>query len=148
MVTAGIIRCSDFRDREVQNGAKADSLAKAFAVLQSLWTLINIISRAAYNLPISPIELSAAVYVTCGLFTYAFWGHKSKDMSTPITINLRWASDELPEYLRVRRRNTHRHLSERMSSIPRCGWKWRWTSLPLCPPLYVVAYTSLPKSGG
>jgi hypothetical protein len=38
-IQAGIIRCSDFRDRDVEDRAKADSFAKAFAILQSTWFL-------------------------------------------------------------------------------------------------------------
>ncbi|KAH6886341.1 hypothetical protein B0T10DRAFT_461791 [Thelonectria olida] len=99
LIEAGFIRSSDFRDRDVEDRSKADSFAKAFTVVQSLWTLINIISRAAYDLPISPIELLAVSYVACGLITYACWWCKPKDMCTPITIMLRCARDDLPKEL-------------------------------------------------
>lgn len=99
LVEAGFIRCSDFRERDIQDRSKADSFAKAFTVLQSTWSTVNIVARAAYNLPISPLELSIVAYVSCALFTYAFWWHKPKDMTTPITVNLRCTRNNLPQEL-------------------------------------------------
>lgn len=97
LIEAGIIRCSDFRDRDIQDRAKADAFAKAITILQSTWSTINIVARAAYRLPISPLELSTVAYVACALFTYAFWWHKPKDMTTPITLSLRYRRSNLPQ---------------------------------------------------
>ncbi|KAH8691169.1 hypothetical protein BGW36DRAFT_400515 [Talaromyces proteolyticus] len=100
LIKADIVRCSDLRDRDIKDRAKADSLAKAFTVLQSTWAVINVVARAGYKLPISLIELSTVAYVICGLLTYAFWWHKPKDMTTPIMINLRYTRDNLPQEIR------------------------------------------------
>ena len=97
LIEAGIIRCSDFASRDIKDRAKADSFAKAFTVVQSTWSITNIIARAAYGLPISPIELSTVAYVACALFTYAFWWHKPKGMTTPIMLHLRYTRRNLPE---------------------------------------------------
>ncbi|KAJ5709606.1 hypothetical protein N7493_009897 [Penicillium malachiteum] len=95
-IQAGLIRCSDFRDRDVEDRAKSDSFAKAFTLLQSTWFLCNCIGRWAYSLPISPIELATVAYVGCGVLTYAAWWYKPKDMTTPITIYLRFDRKNLP----------------------------------------------------
>lgn len=69
-VHAGIIRYSDFGDRDIQDRAKADSLGKAFAVLRSSWFLYSVIARWAYSLPVSLIELETVAYVASGILIY------------------------------------------------------------------------------
>ncbi|KAI5458683.1 hypothetical protein BGZ63DRAFT_456491 [Mariannaea sp. PMI_226] len=118
LVEAGIISSSDIGDRDIQDRAKADSFAKGFTVLQSVWAFINVISRAAYDLPLAPIELSALAYVACSLASYAFWWHKPKDMTTPIVINLQCALNDLPKELRDIR-NAH---------------PWSWINTRVTPP--------------
>jgi hypothetical protein len=93
-IDAGVIKCSDFSDRDIKDRTKADSFAKAFTVLQTSWAMCNIVARAAYNLPISLIELTTVAYVACFIITYALWWHKPKDMTTPIMINLPYARDD------------------------------------------------------
>lgn len=95
-IQAGIIRCSDFRDRDIEDRAKADSFAKAFTVLQSTWFLCNVIARWAYSLPVSPIELATVAYVACGILIYGMWWYKPKDMNTPITVFLRCDRENIP----------------------------------------------------
>ncbi|KAJ5212985.1 hypothetical protein N7449_000154 [Penicillium cf. viridicatum] len=93
---AGIFHCSEFRDQDIDDRAKADPFAKAFAILQSTWFLCNIIARWASNLPVSPIELSTVAYVVCGVLVYAAHWHKPKNMSTSIKIYLRYTRATLP----------------------------------------------------
>jgi hypothetical protein len=57
-IQAGIFHFSDFWDQDIDDRAKADPFAEGFAILHSTWFLCNIIARWAYNLPVSPIELS------------------------------------------------------------------------------------------
>ena len=82
-IDADLISCTDFRKRDVDDRAKADSFAKAFTVLQSTWTVINILARAVYSLPISLLELATVSYVACGIIIYAFWWHKPKTWPPP-----------------------------------------------------------------
>ncbi|KAL2797084.1 hypothetical protein BJX66DRAFT_298187 [Aspergillus keveii] len=96
LIDAGIIRCSDFESREIQGRAKTDGFAKAFAVLQSLWTLGNIIARAAYDLPITPLEFATLAYIVCAVITYALWWHKPQDITVPLAIHLRCTRSDLP----------------------------------------------------
>lgn len=102
LIEAGIVKPSDLMDSEIKDRAKADSFAKAFTVLQSMWVIFNIIARAAYHLPISPIEISTVAYVVCAVITYAAWWYKPKDMNTPIIIRLPYdrESDEMPLQVR------------------------------------------------
>ncbi|KAJ5390792.1 uncharacterized protein N7496_001860 [Penicillium cataractarum] len=96
LIQAGIVHCSDFRDQDIEDRAKADSFAKFFTVLQSTWFLCNVITRWAYDLPVSPIELSTVAYVTCAILIYGVWWYKPKDMGTSIAIHLRCNRDDIP----------------------------------------------------
>lgn len=99
-IRAGMITCSDFHDEDIQDRAKVDALGMVFAVLQSLWAMCNIVTRAAYSLSISPLELGTVAYVACGLFLYGFWWNKPKDMATTINVPLRYSRDNSPEEVR------------------------------------------------
>ncbi|KAJ5097034.1 hypothetical protein N7456_007755 [Penicillium angulare] len=102
LIREGVLKPHHLRAAEIKDRAKADSLAKAFTLLQSFWVTCNIISRRAYDLPITPIEISTVAYVACAAFTYGMWWHKPRDMTTPITIPLPYNrySEEMPSGLR------------------------------------------------
>ncbi|KAJ5084151.1 hypothetical protein NUU61_008730 [Penicillium alfredii] len=44
-IEAGLIRCSDFRDEDVQDRAKTDALGKLFTVVQSAWVTGTVIAH-------------------------------------------------------------------------------------------------------
>ncbi|KAJ5620298.1 hypothetical protein N7510_004282 [Penicillium lagena] len=88
LIKARVIKQSHLKVREIKDRAKADSFAKAFTLLQSFWVACNIIARRAYDLPISPLEISTVAYIACAVVAYSMLWHKPKDMATPITIHL------------------------------------------------------------
>ncbi|KAJ6110654.1 hypothetical protein N7486_002889 [Penicillium sp. IBT 16267x] len=94
LIEAGVVKPVHLRTRDIKDRAKADSFAKGFALLQSLWMTCNVIARRAYNLPISPLEYSTVAYVVCAAVTYITWWHKPKDMVTPIHIFLPYDKDD------------------------------------------------------
>ncbi|KAJ6142837.1 hypothetical protein N7471_002290 [Penicillium samsonianum] len=98
-IEAGIVEDIDFHDRDVEDRAKADSLGKTFTVLQTSWFLVNIIARWANSLPVSPIELATVAYIACGILLYAMWWYNPKDMTTPITIYVRFDRNDIPTHL-------------------------------------------------
>ncbi|KAL2788629.1 hypothetical protein BJX66DRAFT_252198 [Aspergillus keveii] len=99
-IEAGLIKCSDFTDREIQDRAKADAFAKAFTVCQSLWVTVNIVGRAGYDLPITPFEFSALAYVVCAILLYVVWRDKPQDMTVPISIGVPYTRSSLPQEIR------------------------------------------------
>lgn len=102
LIEAGVIQSYNLRETEIKDRAKVDASAKLLTVIQSTWTIINILARAAYSLPISPIEITTVAYVICAAFTYAMWWAKPKDMQTPISMLLPYTreSDEMPVQVR------------------------------------------------
>src|ERR1700709_1452535 len=93
LIETGVIKCSDFKEEEIKSHSKADSLGTFVTVLQSTWVTVNIVARAAYDLPISPLEFVTLAYVACGLISYALWWHKPKDMEMAIPIFLPYDHD-------------------------------------------------------
>ncbi|KAJ5641730.1 hypothetical protein N7490_005730 [Penicillium lividum] len=103
LIEAGIVKHFHLRSRDIEDRAKADSLAKLFTLLQSLWVICNIIARRAYDLPVSPLEYSTVAYVACAAVTYITWWHKPKDMVTPILIFLPYVKDGTDMPLQIRK---------------------------------------------
>lgn len=93
LIKSGVIKASHLEARDIEDRAKADPVAKGLTLLQSFWVTCNIIARAGYHLPISPLEISTVAYVACAAATYALWWYKPKDMVTPITIFLPYDHD-------------------------------------------------------
>ncbi|KAJ5912859.1 hypothetical protein N7504_001742 [Penicillium tannophilum] len=102
-IEAGVVKPFHLRARDIEDRAKADSFAKGFTLLQSLWVTCNIIARRAYSLPISPLEYSTVAYVACAAVTYIIWWHKPRDMTTPILIFLPYDKDDTDMPLQIRK---------------------------------------------
>ncbi|KAL4756012.1 uncharacterized protein BDW70DRAFT_166870 [Aspergillus foveolatus] len=99
-IEAGIIKSCEFTDQEIENRAKADALAKAFTVCQSLWVTVNIIGRAQYGLSITPFEFMTLAYIVCAILLYAVWWDKPQDMTVPISIRVPYTRSSLPQEIR------------------------------------------------
>lgn len=93
LIQAGLIRPCDLEPDEIEDRAKADASAKLFTVLQSSWVVVNILARAAYHLPISPIEITTVAYVVCAALSYGLWWYMPRDIQTRINIHLPYARD-------------------------------------------------------
>jgi hypothetical protein len=94
----GVDACSQARERVIKDQAKADTFAKAFAIFQSSWLAINILTRWAHGLPITLIELSTVAFVVYSIFTYAAWWNKPKGLAVPISFNIpkdKWTDPQI-----------------------------------------------------
>lgn len=67
-IRAGMITRSDFHDEDIQDRAKVDSLGVVFTVYRAC----NMVTRAAYSLSISPLEVGTVAYFACGMFLHGF----------------------------------------------------------------------------
>ncbi|KAI6385404.1 hypothetical protein MCOR24_011472 [Pyricularia oryzae] len=67
-------------ETEIQAMGKSDALTKAFAVWQALYLVLDCAARTVADLPISPLELSAAGYVLAAAVMYGFWWLKPQDV--------------------------------------------------------------------
>ncbi|KAJ6189353.1 hypothetical protein N7519_004261 [Penicillium mononematosum] len=81
LIQAGVIPCSDIRDRDIEDRSKADWIGS-----QRASRSFRAPARRVHYLPISLIELTAVACVLCGILTYGFWWCKPKDMATPVIV--------------------------------------------------------------
>lgn len=94
LIEAGVIKPFHLKSTVIEDRSKADPFTKAFALLQSLWVTIDVITRAASRLPVSPLEISTVAYVVCSAISYVAWWYKPKDMVIPIIMYIPYGSND------------------------------------------------------
>ncbi|KAL4784143.1 hypothetical protein BJX76DRAFT_357346 [Aspergillus varians] len=114
--TGSVLRFHGARD---QGPRENRCLSKAFTVCQSAWVTVNIVARAGYKLPITPIEFSTLAYIACAAMTYAFGWHTPQDMAVPITLPLRYTRDGHPEEIQILAASYPRRWIHRRVILPR-----------------------------
>lgn len=63
-------------EEDIKDLSKRDAFTKTFACVQSLWLVIQCITRAAEGLPITQLELATIAFVVCGILMYLLWWNK------------------------------------------------------------------------
>ncbi|KAK3386829.1 hypothetical protein B0H63DRAFT_468447 [Podospora didyma] len=67
---------SDMTEEQIHDRSKSDAFTKIFAIVQSLWLVLQSIARAVNGLAISELELATMAFVACALVMYLFWWDK------------------------------------------------------------------------
>ncbi|GJJ16224.1 hypothetical protein Clacol_010520 [Clathrus columnatus] len=84
-VTLGALKSC--RDEEILDKSKRDWLAKAFAVAQTTWFVIQCIAREVQHLPLTEIELMTCAYALLSAVIYIFWWNKPFRVNFPIMVH-------------------------------------------------------------
>lgn len=71
---------------EINDKSKSDSMARAIAVMQILWTTMQIIARAYRHLAVSQLEISVIAFAVCAIITYYLNWDKPKGVLVPFTL--------------------------------------------------------------
>jgi hypothetical protein len=71
---------------ELKDKGKADVLAKAIALIQTLWFIAQCIARGLEHLPLTEIEVVTLAYTTVNAFIFYFWWNKPKDVECPVRV--------------------------------------------------------------
>ena len=58
---------------DIEDKSKADGLAKGVVILQASWMVVQSISRVAYGLPVSLLEVNTIGHVISAMVIYGFW---------------------------------------------------------------------------
>ena len=69
-------------DDQIKDRSKADIVAKTTTSVQALWTLLQIVTRAAQGLTISVMEFATTAYVAMAAVSYVLWWEKAYDVGT------------------------------------------------------------------
>jgi len=84
----GIIpKLPDIRVEEIEDKSKGDSFVKGAAVVQVIWLLIQIITRAFEDLPVSQLEIMVVAFSACSFITYMLCWLKPQNVLVPIEIS-------------------------------------------------------------
>ncbi|KFY15126.1 hypothetical protein V491_05772 [Pseudogymnoascus sp. VKM F-3775] len=83
------IKLPYIRKAEIDDHSQGDNFAKVVAAAQIIWTIANVITRAARRLPVSQLEISVIAFSVCALIIYACYWSSPKDVSVPVTF-LQW----------------------------------------------------------
>lgn len=73
-------------EEEINDRSKSDSFSKLFAVVQTLWFVIQYFARMHYDLAFSPLEVVTLGYTIVTLGLYVCWRNKPFDLKQPIRI--------------------------------------------------------------
>ncbi|KAI0596705.1 hypothetical protein F4775DRAFT_603314 [Biscogniauxia sp. FL1348] len=85
--TRGILQTlPSITKEEIDDKCKSDSLVKAIAVIQILWTTLQIAVRAARKLAISQLELAVLAFAVCAVIIYALYWEKPKSICATTVI--------------------------------------------------------------
>ncbi|KAE9386645.1 hypothetical protein BT96DRAFT_867855 [Gymnopus androsaceus JB14] len=97
LLSAGLISFSNIpcSKAEIMDRSKADGLAKALALIQTIWFMAQVISRALQHLPITELEIATVAFVFLNFITYVTWQKKPFNVRYPILVPL--LQNHIPE---------------------------------------------------
>ncbi|KAI0057728.1 hypothetical protein BV25DRAFT_1919912 [Artomyces pyxidatus] len=84
---------------EIRVFGQGDVLSKGLAVVQTLWFVVQCISRRVEGLPITQLEVMTLAYTTITVAMYAAWWNKPQNVGGPVRI----AGIKLPPPTSVRK---------------------------------------------
>ncbi|GJJ06817.1 hypothetical protein Clacol_001013 [Clathrus columnatus] len=73
-------------ENDILDRSKQDSLAKTFAMTQTIWFIVQCFVRRALHPPLTEIELMACAYATLNAAIYICWWHKPFRVDYPIML--------------------------------------------------------------
>ena len=79
-------------EEEIKDKSKSDAFAKAIAVGQILWNVLQIVARAAQHLPSSQLEIAVMAFSACAAIIYGVNWSKPKSAQVPCIL-LRYNGD-------------------------------------------------------
>lgn len=72
--------------RDIKDRSKADIFAKMIVLSQIVWFGLQVISRLAEGLVITPLEAHTAVHVCCTIVVYVIWLKKPYNVDVPVML--------------------------------------------------------------
>ncbi|KAI0891990.1 hypothetical protein F4806DRAFT_506295 [Annulohypoxylon nitens] len=102
----GIIsQLHNITEDEVADKGKGDFAAKALALIQVLWLIIQIAVRTATRKPSSPLEVATLAFATLAFITYIILFNHPQNLTTPFQISAKRVPDlkEFKELICMRR---------------------------------------------
>ena len=74
---------------EIDDKSKSDFLAKAIAILQSTWFILQCIARGIQGLSLTELELATLALASLSAITSVFWLRKPLGLQEPVKVYLK-----------------------------------------------------------
>jgi hypothetical protein len=71
---------------EINDKSKSDSMVRLIAIVQIVWTVAQVITRAVRHLAISQLEIAVIAFAACAIITYFLNWRKPKGVKVPCTL--------------------------------------------------------------
>ena len=71
---------------EIRDKSKGDGLSKTFALIQTMWFILQCISRAIEDLPVTELEVATCAFAFLNFATYILWWNKPLNVSRPVLV--------------------------------------------------------------
>ena len=88
LLKAGRIEFPKITVEQIEDRSKADGFSKMIALGQTLWFVLQCISRRAQNLDLTVIELLTLSLAVLNGLMYFLWWHKPLDVRCPVHVYL------------------------------------------------------------
>lgn len=72
--------------KEIIDRSKGDEITKGFAMLQTVWFMVQCIARRAQRLPLTELEVVTLAFGFINIIIYIIWWDKPQDVRHPIRI--------------------------------------------------------------
>ncbi|KUJ08649.1 uncharacterized protein LY89DRAFT_322174 [Mollisia scopiformis] len=82
----GITELPDLSDEDIQDKSKSDPFTKLVVLVQILWLVISIPTRAGMHYSTSQLEVLTLAFAVCSLLSYVFSWHKPQDVGTAFVL--------------------------------------------------------------
>jgi hypothetical protein len=71
---------------EIQDRSKGGGLSKMFALVQTVWFILQCISRAIEGLPMTELEVATCAFAILNFATYILWWNKPLNVRWPVLL--------------------------------------------------------------
>jgi hypothetical protein len=71
---------------EIQDKSKGDGLSKTLALVQTMWFILQCISRGIEKLPMAELEVATCAFAVLNFATYILWWYKPLNVSRPVLV--------------------------------------------------------------
>lgn len=89
LVRSGRLDMPTITEEQINDKSKGDAFSKGVALLQSIWFIIQIVTRHFQNLAITELELTTLALVALNSVMYICWWYKPLSVEKPIVLTPR-----------------------------------------------------------
>ncbi|CAA7268591.1 unnamed protein product [Cyclocybe aegerita] len=89
LYSAGRIDWPKISKEDIEDKSKADAFIKGIVLMQTGWFVLQCITRGAYKLAVTELEVVTLAFAALTTVIYTFWWHKPLDVGRAVPIELK-----------------------------------------------------------